>query len=47
VFDHEGAIVMVLSIMGSRGAIDLALDSAPVRALVRVCDRLSRQIGGR
>ncbi len=47
VFDHDGAIVMVLSIMGSRGAIDLALDSAPVRALVRVCERLSREIGGR
>lgn len=47
VFDHEGGIVMVLSIMGSRGAIDLALDSAPVRTLVRVCRALSEKLGGR
>ena len=47
VFDHEGAIVMVLSIMGSRGAIDLAVDSPPVRALVRVCEALSAKLGAR
>jgi DNA-binding IclR family transcriptional regulator len=45
VFDAEGAIVMVLSIMGARGAIDLALDSAPVRQLSRVCDALSLKLG--
>jgi DNA-binding IclR family transcriptional regulator len=45
VFDHEGAIVMVLSIMGARGAIDLALDSAPVRELARACRELSLKLG--
>jgi DNA-binding IclR family transcriptional regulator len=45
VFDQEGRIVMVLSIMGARGAIDLALDSAPVKRLAWVCKDLSRQLG--
>jgi DNA-binding IclR family transcriptional regulator len=45
VFDHEGAIVMVMSIMGARGAIDLALDSAPVKRLARACDQLSLKLG--
>ena len=47
VFDHEGTIVMVLSIMGSRGVIDLTLESAPVRALVRIADALSHKLGAR
>jgi len=45
VFDQEGAIIMVMSIMGARGAIDLALDSAPVRRLVRACHDLSLKLG--
>ena len=45
VFDQEGAIVMVMSIMGSRGSIDLALDSAPVKKLVRACNDLSLKLG--
>ena len=45
VFDQEGAIIMVLSIMGARGAIDLALDSAPVKQLVRACNDLSLKLG--
>ena len=45
VFDQEGQIVMVLSIMGARGAIDLALDSAPVKRLARVCAELSLKLG--
>jgi DNA-binding IclR family transcriptional regulator len=47
VFDQEGAIVMVLSIMGARGAIELALDSPPVKRLVRVCNDLSSKLGAR
>jgi DNA-binding IclR family transcriptional regulator len=45
VFDHDGRIVMVMSIMGARGAIDLALDSAPVKQLVRVSNQLSLKLG--
>ncbi|HEU5177278.1 MAG TPA: hypothetical protein VFU24_07470, partial [Burkholderiales bacterium] len=45
VFDQEGQIAMVLSIMGARGAIDLALDSAPVKRLARVCGELSLKLG--
>ncbi len=45
VFDHDGRIVMVMSIMGARGAIDLALDSAPVKHLVRVSNALSLKLG--
>jgi DNA-binding IclR family transcriptional regulator len=45
VFDHDGRIVMVMSIMGARGAIDLALDSAPVKHLVRVSNQLSLKLG--
>jgi hypothetical protein len=37
--------VMVMTVMGSRGAIDLALDSPPVRMLARVCDELSLKLG--
>ena len=47
VFDHEGRIAMVMSIMGARGAIDLALDSAPVRTLQRIARSLSTQLGWR
>ncbi|HEU4442516.1 MAG TPA: IclR family transcriptional regulator [Burkholderiales bacterium] len=45
VFDHDGRIVMVMSIMGARGAIDLALDSPPVKQLVRVSNELSLKLG--
>jgi len=45
VFDQESRIVMVLSIMGARGAIDLALDSPPVRLLARLCNELSLKLG--
>jgi len=45
VFDQEGAIVMVMTVMGARGAIDLALDSPPVQMLVRVCSELSLKLG--
>jgi DNA-binding IclR family transcriptional regulator len=45
VFDHDGRIVMVMSIMGARGAIDLALDSPPVKHLVRVSNELSLKLG--
>ena len=45
VFDQEGAIVMVVSIMGARGAIDLALDSPPVRRLAHACHELSLKLG--
>ena len=47
VFDQEGAIVMVMTVMGSRGAIDLALDSAPVKRLRQVCNQLSSKLGAR
>lgn len=47
VFDQEDVIVMVMSIMGARGAIDLALDSPPVKQLVRVCNELSLKLGAR
>lgn len=45
VFDQEGRIVMVMSIMGARGAIDLALDSAPVKRLAAACRELSLKLG--
>jgi DNA-binding IclR family transcriptional regulator len=45
VFDHDSTIVMVISVMGARGAIDLALDSAPVRALARIAKALSQKLG--
>jgi DNA-binding IclR family transcriptional regulator len=45
VFDHDGRIAMVMSIMGARGAIDLALDSPPVKQLVRVSNELSLKLG--
>lgn len=45
VFDHDDRIVMVMSVMGARGAIDLALDSAPVKHLVRVANELSLKLG--
>lgn len=47
VFDSEGRIAMVISIMGARGAIDLAVDSAPVRALRRAGRTLSEKLGFR
>jgi hypothetical protein len=34
-----------MSIMGARGAIDLALDSPPVKQLVRVSNQLSLKLG--
>ena len=45
VFDQEGAIVLVMTVMGARGAIDLALDSPPVKMLMRACDELSLKLG--
>lgn len=47
VFDRDGMLEMVITIMGSRGAVDLEPESVPVRALVRTANALSERLGFR
>lgn len=47
VFDHEARVVMVISVLGARGAIDVDFDGAPARALARIASALSERLGHR
>ncbi len=47
VFDREGMLEMVLTVMGARGAVGLDAASEPVRALVRIANALSGRFGHR
>ena len=45
VFDREGALEMVITVMGARGAVDLEPESPAVQALVKTAKSLSERIG--
>ena len=45
VFDHEGHIVMALTIMGMHGPLDLTSEGQTAKILLRVAEDLSRRIG--
>jgi DNA-binding IclR family transcriptional regulator len=47
VFDHEGHIVLALTIMAMHGARDLSPEGQAAQLLKRVADDLSRRIGFR
>lgn len=47
VFEHDNALVMVISIMGARGAVDLGFDSEPIRLLRQTAQSLSERLGSR
>jgi DNA-binding IclR family transcriptional regulator len=45
VFDHEGRIAMVLTVIGMHGTVNLAASAQPAKILVRVAQELSWRIG--
>lgn len=45
VFDREGALEMVITVMGARGAVDLEPESPAVQALVKTTKSLSERLG--
>lgn len=47
IFDHDGLVVMTLSIMGARSAVDLSVDGAPFGALRAAGLALSGRLGHR
>jgi len=47
VFDHEGSVTMVISVLGARGAIDVDFTGKPAVALARIAAGLSARLGFR
>lgn len=45
VFNHEGKIAMVLTLIGMHGTLDLAASAKPAKVLARVANDLSWRIG--
>jgi DNA-binding IclR family transcriptional regulator len=45
VFDRDGKLQLVLTVTGTAGEFDAALDGTPARALKEAADRLSRHLG--
>jgi DNA-binding IclR family transcriptional regulator len=45
VFDHEGSIAMVLTVIGMHGTMDLSITAKPSKILLRVAEELSWRIG--
>ena len=45
VFDHEGNLALVISVVGIIGSINTADDAEPIRLLKATADQLSRRLG--